>query len=711
MDAWLREPKLAHLFEGGRLFRHGIATTGGSLGGQRVPTAMTELAATPTSEYFDKPVIDLGSAEVMVFCCLKNEAQRIPYFLEYYRNRGIEHFFIIDNASHDGSSELLKAADDVHYFYTEDSYRGASAGRLWLQELCQYYGMGKWCLTVDVDELLVYPASELVDIPALCSFLDYEGAEGLFTVFLDMFSDLPLNETVYQPGQPFGEVCRFYEVDSYRVRSSNNAPFVSIQGGPRGRSYEDEGGTGAGPQMKKVPLVKMKPGFSYIFSTHSHKAIRLSRITGALLHYKFFGFFIENAKSEAARGDRRQPQHYVHYANTLSDGTCFFGPDSREYSSSRDLLKGGIIRSNQSYRTYVTSHLAFRGDDAVKFRQLVNVDLDVPDLKDSPDFSIAWISRLWPLVNVEKVEEHFGRDPIRRDRSDRIRFLRRARNSVRLLDITDEGLTVFLDEWLTCAPHPNRTALIGFFGQEVGFVCPLDFSDPRVRVDERAISAQTFKVAVDWPVARFADGPLDRFALHLIGEEAVPLDVHNWRLDNLLNAVGEPLMTLSAVDIREPADGTLLDNYKMDGVIERVDNDVIFGWVKDFENMTTQHPVVVRANGRLVDTVRPGRRREDLDFQRGDRGAKGFAFACPVPLGYFFENEHHEVSITATPLGLQQSLRHSPVVVGQQGWFRWDAAKKAWVPRDAGTPALRRSLAERAIRKAKRTAKRLAGKA
>lgn len=634
-----------------------------------------ELAAAPASEYFEKPSIDLGSAEVLLFCCLKNEAERIPYFLDYYRSKGIEHFFIIDNASSDGSTDLLKEADDVHYFYTDGSYRGSSAGRLWLQELCAFYGMNRWCLTVDVDELLVYPGSEVVDINTLCEFLDYEGSEGLFTVFLDMFSDRPLDDTVYEPGQPFGEVCRYFEIDTYNLKPSHNPPFLSIQGGPRNREYAEGSG---GPQMKKVPLVKMKPGFSYIFSTHSHKYIRMSRITGALLHYKFFSFFVETARKESLRGDRRQPQHYAHYANTLSDESCFFGPDSKEYRSSADLVAHGIVRVNDSYRSYVSSHFSNDGSTAADFRDLVNVDAVTPVLNDTGGFSIAWIAKLWPLLNAVKVEPHFGLEPSRFDHSDRFRFLRRARNNIRLLDITADGITIFVDESISCAAVPSQAVLIGTFGQKLAFSAPLDFSNPDVRVNEEATLAQTFTIAVDWHTADFDDGPLQNFALYLAGEESLPVDLRRWRLNNLLNVVREPIVELPQVSITPTPGDNPLEAAGFDGVIERIDQDVVFGWIRNFNTCSGRHPVVIYADGRLIDTIIPQRRREDLDFECNGSTAAGFVFSCPVPLGYFFDNGAESVQITAKPLGMQDLLRRTPVEVESQGWFRFEPETRSW---------------------------------
>ena len=50
---------------------------------------------------------------ILLFSTLRNERIRLPYFLRYYRNLGVNHFLIVDNDSDDGSREYLQAQPDV----------------------------------------------------------------------------------------------------------------------------------------------------------------------------------------------------------------------------------------------------------------------------------------------------------------------------------------------------------------------------------------------------------------------------------------------------------------------------------------------------------------------------------------------------------------------------------------------------------------------
>jgi len=106
--------------------------------------------------FFNKPAVSMSDSAILAFICLRNERARLPYFLEYYRKLGVRYFFVVDNNSDDGSTEYLKNQSDVVYFWTDGSYKASAAGRYWTHELASHYGLGHWCLTLDVDELLVY---------------------------------------------------------------------------------------------------------------------------------------------------------------------------------------------------------------------------------------------------------------------------------------------------------------------------------------------------------------------------------------------------------------------------------------------------------------------------------------------------------------------------------------------------------------------------
>ena len=341
--------------------------------------------------YFDKPDIKIRVNEVLAFACLRNEVERLPYFLEYYRNLGVNKFFIVDNNSDDGSSEFLKQQKDVQYFFTDSSYRDSAAGRHWTYELAHHYGVGNWCLTLDVDELLVYPGVEDINLIELTSYLDNMGATCLYGVFLDMYSAKPLSDTVYEPGQPFLNYCNYFDSTGYDFLPGERFPSPAIFGGPRRRAFWESGNKGNGPAQRKNVLVKWDDSTSYYHSTHSLTPQKLGDITTAVLHFKFFSTFSDLAKSELARGDRVQKADYKAYVDKIEkDDPCFICDSSAKYDSSLSLMKCGYLTASEKYIKFCKNTVS----SSKRIKQLASVF----EFKQEERVQLNELPKLYPFI-------------------------------------------------------------------------------------------------------------------------------------------------------------------------------------------------------------------------------------------------------------------------------------------------------------------------
>ena len=82
------------------------------------------------------PVADrtgaIGPDSILAFVTQRNEGVRLPYFLDYYRRLGIDHFLFVDNDSDDGSRAYLAAQPDVSLWMTTDSYKASRFGMDWI---------------------------------------------------------------------------------------------------------------------------------------------------------------------------------------------------------------------------------------------------------------------------------------------------------------------------------------------------------------------------------------------------------------------------------------------------------------------------------------------------------------------------------------------------------------------------------------------------
>ena len=253
----------------------------------------------------------IGNRDVLCFATLRNEMVRLPYFLKYYREKGIDHFLMVDNGSDDGGREYLAEQPDVSLWTTRHSYRKARYGVDWLNWLQRKYAHGHWTLVVDVDEFFVYPFCDTRPIPALCDWLDGADVKSFGAMLVDMYPRGRVDDVAYRSGQDPFRIAEWFDSGNYTIQRNPKYRNLWIQGGPRARAFFADNPKKA-PALNKIPLVKWQRNYVYISSTHMllPRGLNLvydewggERTSGALLHAKFLNTLTEKTAEEMARGE------------------------------------------------------------------------------------------------------------------------------------------------------------------------------------------------------------------------------------------------------------------------------------------------------------------------------------------------------------------------------------------------------------------------
>lgn len=267
----------------------------------------------------DTHPLSFEPGEIILFSCVRNESTRLPYFFQYYRALGVDRFVFVDNASHDGTLEILLAQPLTHVFFTADSYAQTRCGMDWLNQLLHRYGVGRWVVVVDADELLVYPHSEQIGVHALTRYLDRRKEQAMMTFLLDMYGSGPIRSIAYQPGQPFLDCCPYFDGDTYQFPATGPFENVPIRGGARKRLFfQREGLRGKPPVLRKIPLVRWREEFRFEASTHRLQSVRMADVSGALLHFKLFSDLSTQVQQEIRRQEHwDDAAQYEAYGLTL----------------------------------------------------------------------------------------------------------------------------------------------------------------------------------------------------------------------------------------------------------------------------------------------------------------------------------------------------------------------------------------------------------
>src|SRR6185312_3486493 len=187
----------------------------------RVGTSMTMAELTR----IDSRPVSGNRNEIRAFMVVWNDALRLASTLQHYRQLGVDRFFIVDCGSNDGTVEALEAAPDVHAF------AGSGEGGIeWINTLLDRFGAGHWTLTVDADELFIYPHHEQLELPLFCRYLDYVGSQAVPCVSLDMYAASPIGDAVHKAGAPLLDTCRYFDAGPYRMVQKQDCPYIEIHG-------------------------------------------------------------------------------------------------------------------------------------------------------------------------------------------------------------------------------------------------------------------------------------------------------------------------------------------------------------------------------------------------------------------------------------------------------------------------------------------------
>ncbi len=265
----------------------------------------------------------IGPSSLILCCTLRNERARLPYFLKYYRDLGIEHFLFVDNDSDDGSREYLAGQPDASVWTTRASYRDARHGVDWVNALLARHAHGRWALVVDVDEFLVYPFCDTRPLRALTDWLDDAGVRAFGTLLLDVYPKGPIASQPCVEGQNPMDIACWFDSANYTITRNPRFRNLWIQGGARARAFFADDPRSA-PALNKIPLIKWNRAYVYTSSTHMllPRGLNLvyerqggEKASGCLLHAKFLATLGTKAQEEAMRGEHyaggREYQAYL----------------------------------------------------------------------------------------------------------------------------------------------------------------------------------------------------------------------------------------------------------------------------------------------------------------------------------------------------------------------------------------------------------------
>lgn len=300
------------------------------------PATSTHFAdlASDSLHYLEAAGSSLGVAdpsEVVLFTRARDEAERLPTFLQHYRRLGVDRFVVIDHESADDTSEILRSQNDVTVINATGGFRASGAGGRWVNHLVDVTAPNNWILFVDVDEHLVFANDE--PLQQTIRSMETSGADFCPAITLDLFpatvEELPLIPKMDGQGRL---TPRYFFDDTYERLGSLDAPYVDIIGGVRRRLTVMD----AHPYLIKTPLQHSGRGGRQLNNSHLCRPGRPAKRTAALLHFKWAGVSSANRSHFAYQEVRQQ--------RGLANGkAALLGPDSVTFSGIEQLEHRGLL--------------------------------------------------------------------------------------------------------------------------------------------------------------------------------------------------------------------------------------------------------------------------------------------------------------------------------------------------------------------------------
>lgn len=244
---------------------------------------------------------------VVAITLVDNVASFVDVWIQHYIELGVKNFAIINCESSDDTITKIKAYQstvNIDLWEASCTYNcsWACGAR---QYLMSVYGVNRWYLNIDSDELFVYDGWRS---RGLTEFANASKAGVISSMLIDVYRKGVITDS--------SDINGYHYVDKGTYVTSERKPYgIRIHGGPRSRIF------GVRPSLQKYPLVYYT-GKEVLANDHFYYPYKLNRalpIRSYLLHYKFLPGDIDRYKELAASGVHwNQSSEYKEYINKIN---------------------------------------------------------------------------------------------------------------------------------------------------------------------------------------------------------------------------------------------------------------------------------------------------------------------------------------------------------------------------------------------------------
>jgi hypothetical protein len=298
--------------------------------------------------------VETTEKNMVVVCLMRDAELTITSFIEHYLSLGAAHIVLLDNDSNDRTVELASAYDNVSIFRCGLPFAQYQLPmKRWLaREFCT----GCWCLSVDSDELFLYPEAEEMQLPDFLHYLRSNSFTAASAHMLDMFADCSLQNVQSAPQDNVRKKYPYYDLEDIhevlpevQVKLTRNSDLRCLRGGIRKTLF------GSGNfLLTKTPLFFVDDDIQ-IFPQNEHfvEGVTIADVTGVLLHYKMLSSFREKAEDAVRRKNHwRNSLEYTLYLQGLDEKPNIspMSNSASKWQSTSELVDRGFLVVPSQYK-------------------------------------------------------------------------------------------------------------------------------------------------------------------------------------------------------------------------------------------------------------------------------------------------------------------------------------------------------------------------
>lgn len=275
-----------------------------------------------------------AGGEAVAVVTYRGEARLLDTFLAHHRGLGLGRFVFLDLSADGGLPARLGGLPGCTVWRPRPGVAVDPARLLlWSNALRHRHAAGRWCLSLDATDLLVFSRCETRPLRALIDFLETEHRNHLYALVIEMYGEGALAD---DDGRAPLEQLPLFDPAGYLTDAPDADQGVAVRGGPRRRTLFRLL-PAQSPPLDRVPLVRWSRWLRYVEGTRRLRPTGLntphapwhSSPTACLLR---LGLLAPHAGEREAAGLARQ---------TLRTDV------SRRFRVSDDLVDCGLLNPGQ----------------------------------------------------------------------------------------------------------------------------------------------------------------------------------------------------------------------------------------------------------------------------------------------------------------------------------------------------------------------------